>query len=536
MNSSIQKLKWKYLLSRTQSQLLVIVLFFALLLNASTLGLSDDEAYYWVLAQKPDLGYAYHPPMVAWIIAFFQFILGSIVKSNSPGLVRLPAILCTTCIFFLSLKWISETGDPHKDKLNPDLTTSIIILSFFSLFFLLGWMMLPDLPLLLGWMLTFFSTWRICFRRGHFQEYFCITAGTILLVLSKFSGIFAVFSAIACVFIWTERKTFLKSLVYFMAGLFFSAIPIIIWNYHHNWGAILYQFQDRHSGAHLSLVRYLKFFIVQVVITGPILFFELIRLLTHQIKGLKELVTSYISANSPTRTSNSSVFEKNISDFISIWILPAFIIFFFQPIFSEFKIHWSLVVWWPTLLGFAAWNHHKSQQQGSKRQIIHVAYGVFLGAFIVASCHYPILGMLGAWTQGRPIDPRMDITNDFYSWPELQQKMKEQLQEEDQRLAVVGSRYQTAAQAAFALQKSSPVTLLPRDLKSRDEWPSLNISTSEGPSWPQLNQAVLYVTDQRYSQEPQFENALCWKLKHFEFQRQGYAAKWINLWKCTPRQ
>ena len=32
------------------------------------LGLSDDEAYHWVLAHRPAFGYAFHPPGMAWMV------------------------------------------------------------------------------------------------------------------------------------------------------------------------------------------------------------------------------------------------------------------------------------------------------------------------------------------------------------------------------------------------------------------------------------------------------------------------------------
>src|SRR3712207_6666951 len=81
--------------------------FVVQLLHGATLGLTDDEAYYWVLAQKPAWGYAYHPPFVAWSIAaseaLFKVVLGLLEtlglqgssglssQSHIPAAVRLPA-------------------------------------------------------------------------------------------------------------------------------------------------------------------------------------------------------------------------------------------------------------------------------------------------------------------------------------------------------------------------------------------------------------------------------------------------------------
>ena len=55
----------------------------AYLIQGACVGMTDDEAYYWVLSQKPALGYAFHPPMVAWLIALTRFVLGWAIPSGS---------------------------------------------------------------------------------------------------------------------------------------------------------------------------------------------------------------------------------------------------------------------------------------------------------------------------------------------------------------------------------------------------------------------------------------------------------------------
>src|SRR3954451_13534609 len=87
-----------------------LVVALILLVHGSLLGLSDDEAYYWVLAQKPSLGYAYHPPMVAWWIGLFQSIFGNLFGNHSPGLVRLPAALGSSLTLALGLNWLNTVG------------------------------------------------------------------------------------------------------------------------------------------------------------------------------------------------------------------------------------------------------------------------------------------------------------------------------------------------------------------------------------------------------------------------------------------
>ena len=54
---------------------------------------------------------------------------------------------------------------------------------------------------------------------------------------------------------------------------------------------------------------------------------------------------------------------------------------------------------------------------------------------------------------------------------------------------MVGSRYQTASQAAFSMGEKSRVTFLPRDQKEMDEWPDLRVSEGQGPGMAQTEKS-----------------------------------------------
>src|ERR1700752_4400696 len=83
--------------------LLVPVILF---LASGFVGLSDDESYYWVLAQKPALGYAFHPPMVAWMIFVAQKLLGWIAGPSSAVVVRFFSCGCMGVLFAFVLDWV----------------------------------------------------------------------------------------------------------------------------------------------------------------------------------------------------------------------------------------------------------------------------------------------------------------------------------------------------------------------------------------------------------------------------------------------
>jgi 4-amino-4-deoxy-L-arabinose transferase-like glycosyltransferase len=453
-------------------------------LHGATIGLSDDEAYYWVLSRKLALGYAYHPPMVAWLIAAFSFL------GASSFAVRLPGTLCVAGVLYLSLRWLRSVGVSRLGR------AAAILFSFAGLF-ALSWMMVPDLPLILGFTLAFVSTWKILFQNG--RNWFALIFALALCVLSKYSGVAVAASAFLCLWIWAPvpRTSFrLKSLLATGLGVLLAAIPIVIWNSQHEWTSILYQIHDRHEGGSLSLARYARFWAIELFAAGPVLIGFIFWLMA---RGHRARVLS----------------------FVFFWIFPAALVFCVEPIWADFKPHWAFIVWWPGAMALAWAACTWTKPALARAAKVQIVYGWVLGALVLFACHFPIGGYFTH-------DPRMDVTNDLYGWKLLRGALG------GANLPVVASHYQTAAQAYFSLGPGARVTLLPRDLKARDEWPSLDVSQSEGPAWPRLTQPVLFVRDNRYSAMPEYPGASCSLYKHIDEARRGFPAKWIEAWKCTP--
>lgn len=487
--------------TRVQKATLWIPCVFGVILfaQASKLGLSDDEAYYWVLAQHPAWAYAFHPPAVAWFITFFQKLCSSWWPFSPAGLVRLPAVLTMSTLLGMSLSWLRSLG------LNSPLRSTFILLSFWGLFSL-GWMMVPDIPLFLGWMILFVGTWNICFQKKITKkEWAFLFAGSLLLILSKYSGVISVGTAFLGLFFWAPPSRKWKSLAIVSVGALFAVIPILIWNAHHEWGSILYQISDRHAGEVISWKRYIRFWGIESLLAGP---------------GVVLFCFSVF-----WKSVRQSGVEKRVYQYCGLWIAPVFLVFCVQPFFSDFKPHWAFIVWWPTFLALA----FSAGRQFPLWLKVQTTYGMTMGVLLLICCQLPILSIF--FSQ----NPTLDVTNDFYGWPNLAAQMKAELPIEIQQLPIVGSRYQTAGQAAFSLAGFSSVTFLPRGIKEKDEWPDLNVSEHLGPQWPRLTHDVLFVADNRYADGPHFEHANCNILKKWETRRFGYLAKRIDLWLCRAQ-
>ena len=159
--------------------------------------------------------------------------------------------------------------------------------------------------------------------------------------------------------------------------------------------------------------------------------------------------------------------------------------------------------------------------------------GLTLIALVLVCFQMPLVAFLGE-SFNKKIDPKFDITNDVYGWSELAKQFKLTAEDAQKNLPWVGSRYQTAALAAYFLKDASKVELLPRDEKSLDEWPDLRLTDSRGPEWPKIEKPFVFAADNRFSAPPEFKGGDCSKKQDFKFYRAQYLAKTITLYYCRP--
>lgn len=471
--------------------------------QAWTLGVSDDEAYYWVLAQNPSLGYAYHPPMVAWAIAALDWI--PVIPRELK--LRLPSILFSLFYWWIGVRWVHQikckqggTSPSHSDiawLLIPGLIGA-------------GWMAVPDLPLLTGWALCFAG---ISSPRARWSAP-ALLAGSAMGVLSKFSAVLYIASAAACLWFEAPREKKPRLMAALVMGTILGVLPTLYWNHLNDWAALRYQFVERHrSGGKWDTLRYLKFWATQLILAGPALLASL-----------------------------ALVFRKweRSRLFIMAWVIPAALIFWIQPAFSDFKPHWALIAWWPLGLLVAT-------LRDRPRWLDQLQWGWSLSIILAFSIltQVPVQGALTRWWTGLEPDPRMDVTNDMVGWRNLPAFINEKLGQEASQLPVTASRYQTASQAAFSLmgsgQSSRLVSLVPKSLAEGAEWPSLadaGVVEREipGREWPTLTRPVLYVHDLRYHTAPAFPGADCKKLGVLETRRWDLPAREVHLWRCDPKK
>ncbi|MEN9723279.1 MAG: hypothetical protein RJB38_1265 [Pseudomonadota bacterium] len=506
-----------------------IFVFWALLLlyQAATLGISDDEAYYWVLSRKPAIGYVYHPPMVAWVIAlidriyfgfhgFFERILGielgALPFLPREILVRLPALIMSGLSVALAIDWIKRAlpadGPSRRGPLIWLLVPGLAASS---------WMMVPDHSLILGWTLSFWGTWRLLeAEHSDLKGMAAITGGVIIGMLSKFSALLFVVSSAGSILIFSKRKLVPLALIGVSAAL--GVLPSILWNAQNDWASFTYQFVSRHSGAQFEGRRYGLFWLSQLLFAGPIMagvFYGLLR----------------FRADAVIRASQVA---RKREGFLLLWFLPS-LIFLIQPAFSAFKPHWALICWIPaglwicTISGNLQWNILNRVHQGYLIVLLSLSFGV---------TQWPLVSAFRSQILRAPVQPLLDLSQDLRGWQRLTEFLDRHGVADP--TAIIGSRYQTAAQAAFSVWPRRAATLAPRTAAESLEWPdfsqSLQFSSPSPRGWPELRETVVYLADDRYLNHPEFPNARCRLLDKLEELRWGYRGKGIHIWLCSPAE
>ena len=204
---------------------------------AGTLGLVEDEAYYWVWSQRLAAGYFDHPPGIALLIR-----AGVEVVGHSERGVRAGGLL----LGLLAALWAADTA---RDR-----GLALVALATCPLFFLGGILATPDVPLAGAWAL---GLWAAVRRRWALLGVACGLA-----MLSKYTGVLLLpLVILAEPGALRTRGPWLAALLAFLVYL-----PNALWNVQHD--LISWQFQLHHVS---EAPRRLDFLAAQLGLGGPLL-------------------------------------------------------------------------------------------------------------------------------------------------------------------------------------------------------------------------------------------------------------------------
>ena len=219
--------------------LLILATTLMRLLAAYTTELTTDEAHYALYGVHLDWSYFDHPSMVGWLQAIM------LLFSDADFAMRIMPVLIFGAASFTLYK-VSVTLFPNE---NPWLGFfSVALMQSAVMLQLLGMAMLPDAPLLLLGLLVVLTLHRIL-QEGDGKDYnwrnwLWLGLWLGLAGLSKYTAVSLIFTVVLAL-TFSKQWRQLRSAGPWLALLtgLLLIIPVLYWNYKHEWISFLYQIQ-----------------------------------------------------------------------------------------------------------------------------------------------------------------------------------------------------------------------------------------------------------------------------------------------------
>lgn len=474
-------------------------------------GLIDDEAYHWSWTKDLMLSYYDHPAMIAWINALSCNLFGDNVFA-----IRLPSFLFYLGSLFML--WILA-----KDLFNNKIAATCCLLMLWSpLWGFGGYVASPEPPFIFFWLLSAWIFWqgvRPDDKRWSTKKTWLLLGLTMGLGLnSKF-----IMALLAPGFGWyllaTKNRNQLLTR-WPWVGIFLATIiciPIFYWNQKYGWPGFVYQFHDRHQGGDFDPNRWLGWLAAQILFLGPALY---LLVLAAILNGLKQ-------------------FKQENWKFILCLSLPSLFIFYPQPLWADYKPHWSGPAYLILMMGAVATyisglNFGPFKLIKARSKILRfslIGFLVFFNLVIYPSFAHPILPKLY-----RILNPHQewkstwDLSNEFFGWKELGQFVNEKQRlvhaESGHRPFLAALRYETTAQSIWGTgQKVYSLS------KARSHYTVMQSFHHELETL--IGQDSLVVTTEKYPGDPSnwahFDDC---KAEIFRTYRSDELSREFTVWYC----
>ena len=375
---------------------------FLRLLIIGKLGLTVDEAHYWVYSKFLDLSYYDHPPMIGYIVKLFTDIFGT-----NEFAVRLPSVIIfilTSWLFFLCVKKI------FNERVAFIGTILINILPVFS--FLGAVVTIPDSPLSLFWMLSFYLFINIIETKES-KYWYMLGITTGLAFLSKYTAVM-IYPSIMLFLICSKENRFWfakKELYLSMIISFLMFLPVVIWNIQNNWASFGFQLQHGFGKSlpSFSFTLFGRSIGAQAGYVSPFLFIFFCYAAYVLIKD---------------------AFFKRQKDalYVAAFSLPVLLFFNAIATFNEILPHWP-AMGYLILTIYAAYIINKFWDNSKFRKVIYFSCGfaLFLDLIVPLHCMYKFIPLEPFLSQkeaekveyGIPKAEIVDVSNDLFGWKEL---------------------------------------------------------------------------------------------------------------------
>jgi 4-amino-4-deoxy-L-arabinose transferase-like glycosyltransferase len=286
------------------------------MIMAIFLGVAPQEAYYWNYSKHLALSYFDHPPMTAYLIYFFTGIFGD----NNFG-VHFSAIFISFMLMIVIYHFVKSIFDSR-------VAFWTVIVGGTTIIFALGGLIItPDAPLLLFWMLGMFGLYQAD-KTGDIKWW--LLGGIFLgcAMVSKYTAAFAILGALLYLVTSRNRLKHFASPGPYLAAILAAIVflPVVIWNYQHDWASFGFQSSRRVSEAVMLRLDYFFGFLGTQI--GILAIFLLPLFIWAIIKALKYLNDNARVALFFWFAVPTAVFFTLISPVVYVkmnWLAPAYL-------------------------------------------------------------------------------------------------------------------------------------------------------------------------------------------------------------------
>jgi 4-amino-4-deoxy-L-arabinose transferase-like glycosyltransferase len=385
--------------------LLILIVTSALLrvVSACYLGLGTDEAYHWLYAANPALGYYDHPPMMAWIEMLGLSLPGA---GASAWALRIGFI-----ILFAGSTWLMArlTARYYGERAGFLAALALNLTGYYGL--AASTFALPDGPLLFFWLLSLDRMSIALDPAVSRQKLPWLFVGLAWggAMLSKYHGIFLPLGTGLFLLLHRPARRWMAHPGPYVAMLVALVVfsPVIVWNATHGWASFLFQGgRAVGSAATFHPLGLLFALLAQAMYLFPWIWVPLV-------------VVLFAGCWNWRRTSSH---ERLLLALSAAPLCVFTLVACFRPVLP----HWGLIglaSLFP-LLGRNWAARLEARPRPTRRFLAGCAgFSVLLLAFTIAQYHFGML-QRGRDGSGGLIDASRDPTLDLYGWDQVASKIQ----------------------------------------------------------------------------------------------------------------
>ncbi len=415
-------------------------------------GLTDDEAYYRLWALAPALSYLDHPPMAGWMIAAGRWIAG-----DSALGIRLGAVSTSLIGPIVLWRTVAILFDRRMAEQAVWLALAMPLLAVG------GVIATPDTPSVLFWGLTAWAAAELHVSRNA-NWWLAVAAFSGFGLLSKYTNLFAGAAIALWIVLLPANRIWLRCWQLWVGGAlaFVIALPVAIWNWHHDWASFAKQFGRAGVGGGITARFVPELGGAFVGLASPVI-------AVLAVWGLAIALRRTIERLDPA------------AGFLAFGIVPLLAYFLVHALHDRVQPNWLAPVY-PALAICAALALSTMRPRTQRRLgAAALAVGLLLSGLIYAHALRPIVTPSGV----------KDPTSQMHGWAAFAADI-DAMRAANGAAWIATSSYATTGQLAFHLASRAPVVHLTERLRY------VHLPEPDGEL---LGSEAIYVDQERYGAE-----------------------------------